>query len=198
MQTPPNPDSQQLLALIRKGDPLTLERLYRQNRTRFLRWAYVHYTCTDDEAAEVYQKSFSILYYNVRDGKLTALSSSLETYLLGIGKRVFLELFRQKRRQGAPLEEAEMVEAPDVPNYLRSQALDERQRLVDQLLERVGEACAKVLRLFYFSKYNMEDIAEEMGYSNDDVAKKKKYECLQKLRKMAAEMGLSASQALGD
>ena len=41
-----------------------------------------------DEAAEVYQKAFTIFYFNIRDGKLTELSASLETYLFGIGKRV--------------------------------------------------------------------------------------------------------------
>ena len=39
--------------------------------------------------------------------------------------------------------------------------------------------------------------AEEMGYKNDKVAKKKKYECLKKLKSMVENAGYTAGDLLG-
>ncbi len=53
----------------------------------------------DDISAEVYQKAFTILYFNIKDGKITELTSSLKTYLYAIAKNVFKERFRDKHKQ---------------------------------------------------------------------------------------------------
>ena len=182
---------QTLLAQIKKGDEKILEKLYKEFRSTFFRWAYKHYRCSDVEIGEVYQKTFTILYYNIRDGKLESLSSSLGTYLIGIGKKVFLELFRDRNKRGLGLEEVPEAQELDT-SYLDQESATHQQQMVASLLSKLGDKCRQILLLYYFRKFSMEAIAHEMSYKNDFVAKKKKYECLQKLKKMVAQEGIDS------
>jgi DNA-directed RNA polymerase specialized sigma subunit len=50
-------------------------------------------------------------------------------------------------------------------------------------LQKLGENCQRILRLFYFEKKSMEVIAQEMEYTNAENAKNQKYKCLQQLKK---------------
>lgn len=184
-------EAQDRLDAIRKGDESVLNALYRETRPVFLKWAARRFSCTEEEAIEVYQKAFTVLYFNIRDGKLEQMSASLETYLIGIGKRVFFELFRKKARESTGLEEVPEAQVIDYA-YLQQEAENHRQQAVASLLGKLGESCRQILRLYYFRKFSMESIASEMGYKNDKVAKKKKYECLKRLKKTVEDEGLKA------
>ena len=47
----------------------------------------------------------------------------------------------------------------------------------------LGETCQKVLRLYYFDKMSMVEIAKQLNFSNGDTAKTKKYKCKKELDK---------------
>lgn len=180
-----------LLQKIREGDERALQPVYEANRKPFIRWAMWNFKCDDYDAADVYQKAFSIFYFNVKDGKLQTLSSKVETYLYAIGKRVFLEKQRDKHSHHAALEDVPEAGQLDV-SYFDKEVQTQRQVAVESLLGKVGEMCASVLKMFYYHRFSMESIAEDLGYKNELVAKKKKYECLQKLKELAANAKLSA------
>ena len=42
----------------------------------------------------------------------------------------------------------------------------------------------RVLEMFYFKGMNMKDIAREMGYSSEGYARKRKYQCMNKLKQL--------------
>ena len=50
----------------------------------------------------------------------------------------------------------------------------------------LGAACQKVLQMWQLS-YSMKEIAEELGYKNDAVARKKKRLCMKKLLEILEE-----------
>ncbi len=183
-------EAQSLLEDIKRGDERSLNNWYKQTRPAFIRWGVKNYDCTEDEVIEVFQKAFTVLYFNVRDGKLTEMSSSLETYLLGIGKRLFLEHFRRRAKAGVSLDQLPDTAALDT-DYIDKESRNHRQQSAAKLLAQLGETCRQILILYYFRKFSMEAIAEEMEYKNDKVAKKKKYECLKRLRDMVDEKGYS-------
>lgn len=181
-------EAQSLLEDIKRGDERTLNELYNKTRPAFIRWGLKHYNCSEEEVIEIFQKAFTVLYFNVRDGKLTEMSSTVETYLLGVGKRMFLELFRRRARAGQSLDDVPDVAVLDT-DYLDKETRNHRQQVTAQLLAQLGESCRQILKLYYFRKFSMESIAEDMGYKNDKVAKKKKYECLKQLRDMVEKKG---------
>jgi RNA polymerase sigma factor (sigma-70 family) len=181
-------EAQSLLEDIKRGDERTLNELYNKTRPAFIRWGLKDYDCSEEEVIEIFQKAFTVLYFNVRDGKLTEMSSTVETYLLGVGKLMFLELFRRRARAGQSLDDVPDVAVLDT-DYLDKETRNHRQQVTAQLLAQLGESCRQILKLYYFRKFSMESIAEDMGYKNDKVAKKKKYECLKQLRDMVEKKG---------
>jgi len=42
--------------------------------------------------------------------------------------------------------------------------------------------CQRVLKMYYYERLRMSEIARKMGYLNDQVAKNKKSSCLRKLK----------------
>jgi RNA polymerase sigma factor (sigma-70 family) len=186
----------ELLEEIRGGNERALAPIYEANRKPFIRWAMWNLKCDEYDAADIYQKAFSIFYFNVKDGKLLTLSSKVETYLYAIGKRLFLEKYRDKHSQNLNLEDVPEAKQLDT-SYFDRESHNQRQLVVESLLSQIGEMCANILKLYYYHRYSMEAIAEDVGYKNEMVAKKKKYECLQKLKSMVADKNISQDDLLG-
>ena len=173
----------QLLEDIKKGDDLLLEKLYAEYRSEFIIWAGRRYNCADSTSAEVYQKAFTILYFNIKDDKITELKSSLKTYLFAIGKNVFRERFRDKHQQTLELDKGAEVQEVDY-HIDRNYQKEHQKKVVAKLLERIGEPCKTVLHLFFFKRYSVEAIAYSMGYKDERVVSKRKSVCLKQLRKL--------------
>jgi hypothetical protein len=56
----------------------------------------------------------------------------------------------------------------------------DEQNLFWSAFQQLGEECQKLLRLF-FDKEKMAKIAEMMGYGSEGYAKKRKFQCKEKL-----------------
>ena len=180
----------QILESIKRGEPKVLEKLYDDIRQPFLVWASQLYQCETEDAVEIYQKAYTILYMNVRNGKLTSLTSSVKTYLFSIGKNLFREKFRNKHKR--------LVNIDDVSNTTSFNAevdahvLDayestHQKELVRKLLAEIGDPCSTLLELMFIKGYSAEAVVREMNYSDERVVRKRKSLCLKKMREMVAE-----------
>ncbi|MEM6261570.1 MAG: sigma-70 family RNA polymerase sigma factor [Bacteroidota bacterium] len=188
-------EEQRLFQEIQKGNERTLHELYESYRSPFIGYLIKTYQCSEDRAVQVYQKAFTVFYFNIKDGKVQELTSTLKTYLFGIGKRVMFEFFREDAKSSASLDDAPEVQVLDL-SYLSQESADHREKVVKTLLGQLGDKCREILKLYYFQRFSMESIADELGYKNDKVAKKKKYECLQKLRSMMESTDYTADELL--
>jgi len=174
-----------MLAYIREGDERVLSQLYRTHRQPFMRWAKQHYNCEAEEASEIYQQAFVILYQNAKKGKMDHLKSSLRTYLFGIGKNLLYNLWRSPNRRMIHLDDlTEDLHELDT-SYAERDHLKHQKLWIEDLLAQLSERARQVLYLYYFANYSMEAIANAMGYKSEKVAKKIKYDALQKLKKIA-------------
>jgi len=180
----------QILESIKRSEPKVLEKLYDDIRQPFLVWASQLYQCETEDAVEIYQKAYTILYMNVRNGKLTSLTSSVKTYLFSIGKNLFREKFRNKHNR--------LVNIDDVSNTTSFNAevdahvLDayestHQKELVRKLLAEIGDPCSTLLELMFIKGYSAEAVVREMNYSDERVVRKRKSLCLKKMREMVAE-----------
>jgi DNA-directed RNA polymerase specialized sigma24 family protein len=70
-------------------------------------------------------------------------------------------------------------------NIFETSKNEEITTKVKELMELIDVKCQKVLTLFYFHNLSMEDIAQEMDFKNEDVAKNKKLKCLKRLQHIA-------------
>lgn len=179
-----------LLEAIKNGHPKTLEQLYDENRKPFVVWASQLYQCDDEDAIEIFQKAFTIFYFNVKNGKLVELTSSIKTYLFSIGKNLFREKFRDKHNKLVNIDDvaysATVNEKVDT-NILDEYQKDHQKEVVRKLLDEIGDPCKTLLKLVFIHNYSVEAVVEEMNYSDERVVRKRKSLCLKKMREMVAE-----------
>ena len=185
--------SKDILASIREGDAKFLEWLYADNRQSFIFWAAQTYNCTEDMAVEVYQKAFTILYTNARDGKLKELTSTVKTYLFSIGKNLFREQFRSKHNQTLQIDDVghSIIEGSNLDHKLSDQyQSNHHKKLVSSLLDEIGDPCRQLLKLVYIDGYSTEAVVREMNYSDERVVRKRKSLCLKKMREIVNDKNI--------
>ncbi|MEO1052701.1 MAG: sigma-70 family RNA polymerase sigma factor [Bacteroidota bacterium] len=178
-----------LIEKIKKGGESELAEVYKAFRGEFLSWITKNFKCTQDDAKDIYQHTILIFYENILSGKLVELKSSAKTYLFAIGKNKALELYKASNRF---TDDFDTVKLGGVDNSLEE--LDEKEddlRLVVKSLDELGEPCSQLLRLYYYQKRSMDEIAAEMGYKNTDTAKSLKYKCMRRLKKIYKKASVS-------
>jgi RNA polymerase sigma factor (sigma-70 family) len=175
----------EMLDHIKAGDEKYLKLLYHKFRSKCVGWFQKRQNLTHEEAAEIYQKAFTIFYYNVKDGKVTELNSELSTYLIGVGKNLVKEMLRSRKRT-LPLDEIPDKFVTDAEG-IRTHEINHQKILIERILKKVGDPCRTLLLLYYFKNYSYEAIAINMGYKDKDGVKKKKSLCLRKIREQLAK-----------
>jgi RNA polymerase sigma factor (sigma-70 family) len=140
-----------------------------------------------EDARDMFQESLLIFYRNVQQKDFT-LTSSLNTYLFSIVKYLWKDELKKKNRT-VPFE----LHAQDmIPNIAASGQEELKISLMGKVLGQLGEKCSEILRLFYYEKKAMEEIAALLQYKNVDTAKTQKYKCMERAKAMAGEMMLSS------
>lgn len=126
---------------------------------------------TEEEAMDVYQDALVVFWQKARSGKLV-LTSKMSTFIYSICQNLWRkELDRKKRLSNEEKDSSELLDTESA----------EREKIIANCLQQLGETCRKVLMYYYFDELSMQDIAEKMGFANTDTAKTKKYKCKQKL-----------------
>lgn len=152
------------------GDEKALEFVYKKYY-RMMTKLVITNSGTEEEARDIYQDALVVFWQKATSGKLV-LTSKISTYVYSICQNLWRkELDRKKRLSN---EEKDAIVVQDTET-------EERQRIIAQCLDQLGDTCKKVLTYYYFEEMSMQDIAEKLGFANTDTAKTKKYKCKKKL-----------------
>ena len=183
-----NPEKKQILEQTDKalqdiatGGDKALKAIYGEYRNEFLSWAQRNYNAQEQEAVDIFQDAVIVFYKNVVSGKISHLESSIKTYLFGIGKNMLLKHAVNKSKTSSvenmndPLLKGVDWEVQNNPE------LSERQELIRSAIKKLTEKCMKIIRMFYYLRFSMEAIKENMGYNSNDVARTSKKKCMRKL-----------------
>lgn len=138
---------------------------------------------SEEEAKDVYQDAFIVLYNNVSQGEFK-LNCKLKTYIYSIVRRLWLNELKIKK-----LSTGDLIDNEGYINIVKEELdeIDDYQtelQIMSESLNEMGEPCNKILSDFYFDKLAMSEIVKNMGYSNTDTAKNVKYKCLMRLKKI--------------
>lgn len=139
---------------------------------------------TPADAADIFQDAVIVFYENARKDQFD-LRSSIRTYLYSICKNLWMNRLRAQKRQTTIDDQLDAI--PIEPKSLEVLQNNERQELIIQLMETLGEDCKKVLSLYYFDRFRMKAIAGQMGFANEQVAKNKKAKCMKRLKTLILE-----------
>lgn len=132
-----------------------------------------------EDAKDIYQDSIILFLEKIKDPNFK-LEVEIEAYIMGIVKNLHLTQNRKTNIERLKLEKS---------NFLQSILTEEEVIWIEMateklsiFLENIGSPCFEILNQFYFKKWSMKQIAENLGYSNEDTAKTTKNRCMQKLK----------------
>jgi RNA polymerase sigma factor (sigma-70 family) len=172
---------QELLDGLAQNDRKAIEELYSQHY-RMVQTFIVNNNGSTDDARDIFQEAMVLLYEKARSGTFE-LTSKLKTYLYSVSRRLWLKRLQQLQRFGAPVESMEDV-APVEEDLEEQERRNEAFGMMDKALSHLGEPCKSLLEAYYVQKKQMQEIAENFGYTNADNAKNQKYKCLMRLKKL--------------
>lgn len=185
----PFTDQRTLYLALLAGEDAAFEYLYRILYQRVSGYIFASGGSRADTKAVVHESIITLLF-NLKYGKYQwREETELITYVISIARHKWSEMTRKPARSVS----FDLINVPPQPDTAQQTAADEldfeRRRLaVEQNLVLLGEKCRDSIDLFYFQKKSMHEIATQLGWANEDVAKKEKYRCLKKLRQL---IGLS-------
>lgn len=134
------------------------------------------------DADDIFQDAILQLDFNIRQGKFEG-RSALQTYFLSMARFIWLKRLDRRR----PTDELKpehfdgIEEGPDI-----SLMSKEKEAFLDEAVSQLKDRCQKILKLYKLS-YSMEEIAQSIGISSPELAKKETYRCRKRLRQFFEE-----------
>ncbi len=139
----------------------------------FIKKYIINNSGTNEDANDVFQDALVVLYKKVLSSDFV-LTASIKTYLQAIAQNIWLQELRRLKKIPIATQE---IDLPEI-NIEEEQVFENAETAFKQL----GEKCKQLLILFYYKKMNFRDIATELSFSDENIAKNQKYRCLQKAK----------------
>ena len=181
-------------------DNIELNRFISDEQGKVLAYLRKTFSVSDDDFNDIYQESSTALFLNIRDGKLSNLTSSLSTYFLRVCINQTLK-FIGKRQKVVPLFNDSTITNKDA---FRPDKIDELyqlctedeeaekvtclEKIVQSIIESMPDTCKNVFQGYYWDNLTTTTIADMYGFSNANSVKTQKYKCLQKFRSKYNEL----------
>ena len=171
---------QELLNELKMGRESAFKELYRAHYG-MIRHLVTKNSGSEEDAGDVFQEGLLALHEAVRKPGFQ-LTASVKTFLYSICRNLWLKRLRAKGRDRLvdferPIQLPEVETEPD--------PTEQQLHILRRCLEQIGDACRAILERYYYLNLSMEEIAQQLGYSNADTVKTQKYKCLQRLKKLA-------------
>lgn len=168
---------QEILSQMQMGNEKALEFLYKKYYRMMAKLVMTN-NGSEQDAKDVYQEALIVLWQKAVGGNFV-LTSKISTYLYSI----CLNLWRKELDRRSRLSSEEK----DSPEFMDNES-EERNKIIQECLARLGETCQKILTYYYFDGMSMEDIAFKLGLANSDTAKTKKYKCKKRLDELVKSL----------
>lgn len=165
-------------------------------------FAYLHkaFNMEDADLDDIYQESSIALYLNIKEGKLSNLTSSLSTYFLRVCINQTMKFLSKKKRivpltdqlpittkkdfMADKIDELYHLSTEDISNDERSYS----ERIVQAVLDALPETCRNIFKGYYWNNFDNNTIADAYGFSNANSVKTQKYKCVSKFKQKYQEL----------
>lgn len=133
-----------------------------------------------EEVEDVFQEGIICMVLNIQEGRFKG-KSSIKTYLYAIAKQILFKK-QQKKQPVLGLEFEFQEEELDVSGdqLLLTQ---EQQLELEKVLGQLSPKCRTALRMWAMH-YSMKEISQELGFSNEQVARNHKSRCLKRIQQI--------------
>lgn len=126
------------------------------------------------DAEDLLQESIVLCYKKIKDPDFV-LTSKLETFIYGIGRRKWMYELRKKGKF------YEVPEVEDEGNLIDDMIINsEKRNLYLKHFNSLSDSCRNILKLF-FDGMKMNEIAHQLNFKSEGYARKRKHNCQAKL-----------------
>jgi RNA polymerase sigma factor (sigma-70 family) len=132
----------------------------------------------EQDGQDMFHEGIIVMDRNIREGKFRG-ESSLAGYLYSICRFLWMNQVRKQGRTDLRDDNSTM-DQPEMENPESLSVQEEKKKVLNNVLQQLGDRCQKILELWKLS-YSMQEIAEKMGFSSAAMATKNKYKCHKKL-----------------
>jgi len=174
-----NSTDAELQDLLRSDDKKTLETIYIQYKSEFLNYSK-RYGLDTYQVLDIYQDAIIAMHHNFVNSQLVLTSSSIKTYLFGIGKFKILK----KLKENQTFLRVEREEEAYTEICIEEAAPSEQSILLSKHLDQLSESCREVLHLFYYRNLTVEEIVQLTDYKDGNTVRSHKSRCLKRLKSL--------------
>jgi RNA polymerase sigma factor (sigma-70 family) len=140
-------------------------------------------TGSQQDAEDVFQEVIIAFVNIVRSGKFRG-ESAIQTFLYSLNKNIWLNELRRKAREGKREMQYESVTEKDRPDIHAALEYQQSTRQLISVIGQLGEACKKILLMFYYDNSSIRQILDNTNYENEQVVRNKKSRCLKRLEQL--------------
>lgn len=165
-------------------------------------FAYLHkaFNMEDADLEDIFQEASMALYLNIKEGKLSQLTSSLSTYFLRICINQTLKFLSKKKRTVPLFDESSVIRkdeflADKIDELYHwsteGQSQEEEMftnRIVHAVIESLPETCRNIFLGYYWNNFTTSVIADMYGFANANSVKTQKYKCVSKFKQKYNEL----------
>ncbi len=139
----------------------------------------------DQDVQDIFQDALLVFYERVKSDDFKT-QAKIGTYLYTVSRNLWVN--RLKKNMKLVHDDMREERYPALTLLPKDQLTRaEENAFVKLILNALGDDCKKVLTAAVYLDKSMKAIAQEMGYDNEQIARNKKYKCLQKLKKIIEE-----------
>ncbi len=164
----------QIITQIREGNQKGFRKLY-DYFPIIQKWLITN-GCEKNQSQDIFQQALLVLCEKCQNEHFT-LTATLETYLFSVSKFVWYNQARKKSKHAtSDISEIEIAASNDVDEMAEKET---KLEYAFKALELISARCREMLQLFYLKKKTMAEIAKQLSFKSEIVAKNQKYKCLQ-------------------
>jgi RNA polymerase sigma factor (sigma-70 family) len=175
-----------IIQRMEEGDFSPLRELYSGCLPGFIKWSRAEFSCSYDDAMEVFQEAVIEIYNKVRNGSAGEIKGDVIKYLYGICSNKLCNRIRHDKIHACFCEKAKKISAAGHQNEYETEIEKEHlSYILDQKLKCLNPRNRYLLQLAYIEEMNREDIAAIMNFPNAKAVCDQLCRILKMLRKKA-------------
>lgn len=172
----------ELIAALKQRDRNAFKYLYK-NYTRPIK----HFVKTnggqDVDAEEIEQNVIVLLYEKIASGNFVLHEGTkLSTYMFAVGKNMWYKKGSINNRIKLEDEITEIAVEFDFDELLDGS--NQNEKIIIEALQNSDQDCKEILTMYYYDNKSMREISLNLGTISEENLRKRKYKCIQKLKKV--------------
>jgi len=178
-------NDQYLIAAIKTRDRNAFKYLY-QNYTGPIKHFVKINGGQDVDTEEIEQNVIVLLYEKIASGNFVLHEGTkLSTYMFAVGKNMWYKKSGRTLTLMGEESIAETGEDYDFDGIFES--AEGKEQIIIAALQNTDQDCREILTLYYYDNKSMREIAEKIESITEENLRKRKYKCIQKLKKVLTD-----------